>query len=99
MKMEIAGKNINWDDTKAEINKRKHGVSFSIAARIFLDENRYEEFDEIHSIDEDRYKVVGKVGEILVVIYTERGIETRLISARRATKQEEDKYYGKYSGL
>lgn len=85
-----------WDSEKAEINKRKHGVSFEIAIRVFLDKNSIDEFDEIHSDFEDRYKIIGKVREILVVIYTERGDRNRIISARQATKREETDYYEQF---
>ena len=66
---------------------------------IFLDENLIEGYDEEHSDDEERIKVIGMVGKVLVVIYTERGEKYRLISARNATKRERMKYYGQYSYL
>jgi len=87
---------VEWDDNKAEINFKKHGIYFEDAAWIFLDENRIEEFDELHSDYEDRIKVIGRVGKILAVIYTERGEKYRIISARYATKKEIDNYYGQY---
>ena len=90
---------VEWDDNKAELNFKKHGIRFRVAARVFLDEKRFEDYDELHSDDEDRWKVVGKVRDILVVIYTERGEKYRLISARQATKREEQLYYGQYSYL
>ena len=90
---------VEWDDEKNKINKKKHGLSFETAARIFLDKNLVEDYDYFHSDDEDRYKIIGKVGKILTVIYTERGENYRIISARRATKREEDIYYGQYQNL
>ena len=90
---------VEWDDEKAEINKKKHGISFETAARIFLDDNRVDYYDELHSDFEDRIKVIGRVGEILTVIYTERRDKYRLISARQADKSEEAEYYGQYSYL
>ena len=87
---------VEWDDDKAEINFKKHGIYFEDAAWIFLDENRIEEFDELHSDYEDRIKVIGRVGKVLAVIYTERGEKYRIISARYATKKEMDNYYGQY---
>ena len=69
---------------------------FSIAAKVFLDDYKIEEFDEIHSDFEDSYKVIGKVGNILAVIYTEREDRNRIISARRATKSEEEQYYEQF---
>lgn len=94
--IEIGEYIVEWDDRKAEINKRKHKVSFETAAEVFLDEHKIDDYDEFHSDDEERIKVIGKVDSILVVIYTERGEKYRLISARRATKREEAKYYGQY---
>ena len=82
-----------WDDEKAAINFKKHGVTFDTAAKVFGDENRIEEYDEEHSIDEDRWQVIGMVGKVIFVIYTERGDFIRLISAREATPMERRKYY------
>ena len=85
-----------WDSEKAEINKKKHKVSFETAARVFLDENNFDTYDELHSNFEDRFKIIGKVGEVLVVIYTERGDRNRIISARRAERYEEEEYYEQF---
>ena len=56
-------------------------------------------YDEEHSEDEDRIKVIGLVGKVLVVIYTECGEKYRLISARNANKKERGIYYGQYGRL
>ena len=85
-----------WDDEKAAINKKKHKLSFEVAAEVFLDENYIEDFDELHSDDEDRSKIIGRVEKVLVVIYTERSERYRIISARPANKKERDKYYEQY---
>ena len=85
-----------WDSEKAKINKKKHGISFEIAARVFLDENNIDDYDEFHSDEEDRIKIIGKVGKILTVIYTERNDRNRLISARPADKNEEELYYEQF---
>jgi len=90
---------VEWDDNKAEINYKKHGIRFRVAARIFLDNDRIDYYDEIHSENEERWKVIGKVRGILAVIYTERGEKYRIISARYATKEEEEEYYGQYQDL
>ena len=52
-----------------------------------------EMFDLEHSIDEDRYIAIGKVGEVLFVVFTERKDTIRLISARLATNAERKLYY------
>ena len=93
---EIGDLKFVWDEEKAKINKRKHKVSFETAARVFLDEYLIDNFDEIHSDFEERIQIIGKVGNVLTVIYTERGDRNRIISARRATKDEEDEYYGQF---
>ena len=93
----LEGLSFEWDDEKYRINVKKHGIHFEDAARVFFDENRFEDFDEEHSDDEDRIKVVGMVEKVLVVIYTERVEKYRIISARRATKNERNDYYGQFS--
>jgi len=82
-----------WDDEKNRINKRKHNISFQTEEKVFADENRVEWLDQKHSDEEDRYITIGKVDEILFVIYTEREDRIRLISARRANKKERRMYY------
>ena len=88
---------VEWDDEKNQKNYRKHGIYFEDAARIFLDDNRIEEYDELHSDFEDRFKIIGRVGKILTVIYTERKNRTRIISARQADKNEEAEYYEQFN--
>ena len=90
---------VEWDDKKAEINRKKHKVKFETAAKIFLDDDRIEYYDEVHSDDEERIKIIGCVKNILVVIYTERGERFRLISARLAEKFEREEYYGQYKNF
>ena len=86
-----------WDKNKAEINLKKHKIKFENAALVFLDENLIEDYDDFNSDDEDRFKVIGEVEKILVVIYTEREDRTRIISARFADKKERSKYYEQFS--
>lgn len=102
--MDVEGLIVEWDDNKAAINVKKHKIHFEDAALVFYDEARYEEFDELHSDYEDRYKTVGRVRGVLAVIYTERdeteyGRRIRLISARPATTKEEEKYYGQFGSF
>ena len=91
---QIGDKFFEWDSEKAKINKIKHGISFKVAAKVFEDENRIDRPDYEHSDEEDRRQVIGKVDNILFVVYTERGDKTRLISARKATAYERSLYYG-----
>ena len=85
-----------WDSEKAEKNLKKHKIAFEDAALIFFDENRFDDYDELHSDFEERIKTVGRINGILAVIYTERGEKNRIISARNATKREEAQYYGQF---
>lgn len=98
MNISIDGRLFEWDDAKNKINKIKHGINFKTAAKVFNDPYRLEEPDYNHSTDEDRWQVKGLVDDVLFVIYTERGIEPqkriRLISAREATQEEKEDYYG-----
>ena len=86
-----------WDEVKNRINIKKHGISFSEAVRVFLDDKRIEKYDEEHStLGEERIKVLGLVYKVVVVIYTERHENIRLISARFAEKEEIDEYHSNY---
>ena len=82
-----------WDSEKAAQNWQKHRIKFEDAAQVFADENRIDYRDDEHSDDEERYITIGKVNKILFVVYTERGIATRLISARKADAEERRDYY------
>jgi len=86
---------VEWDNDKNKANIKKHGVGFETAALVFADEERIEYYDKLHSIDEDRYAVIGCVNGVLFVVYTMRGEVVRLISARMATETERRIYYGK----
>ncbi|MBR0289604.1 MAG: BrnT family toxin [Selenomonadaceae bacterium] len=82
-----------WDSNKAVLNRQKHGITFETAALVFADDNRIERYDSSHSDNEDRYITIGRIREVLFVVYTERLDKTRLISARRATAEERRDYY------
>ena len=96
IKFEIGSYKFIWDEEKNKINKKKHGISFKVAARVFLDKNRIDDLDELHSDFEERIRIIGRVEKILTVIYTERGERNRIISARQATKEEEEEYYEQF---
>ena len=82
-----------WDENKDAINQAKHKISFETALHVFEDPYRIERFDGNHSYDENRYIAIGKVEDILFVVFTERKDVTRLISARFATASERRTYY------
>lgn len=83
-----------WDSDKAKINLQRHGISFEEAQLAFEDENLIDALDETHSEDELRFNLIGLTAKgLLFVVYTERGDEViRIISARKATKFEEEIY-------
>lgn len=88
-----------WDRNKAQQNEKKHRVRFERAASVFLDPFAISLFDEVHSEDEDRWITMGKDANevILVVVHTFRErsqneCEIKLISARKATKNEMKHY-------
>jgi len=88
----------DWDDSKAESNKRKHGVSFADAATAFSDRNAIEIFDRKSSDDEDRWILVGLSvkSHILLVVCVEREEDSiRIISARKAIKDEIHQYFSR----
>lgn len=81
-----------WDEEKAESNFNKHGIRFETASKVFADENKLIRYDEEHPYEE-RYDVLGKVGRVLFVVCTFRKENViRIISARRATEFEKERY-------
>lgn len=85
-----------WNETKRKSNIVKHGIDFVAAIGVFDDPRRVEGYDETHSEAEDRWWTIGlcKRSSVLFVVFTERAPSTvRIISARRATRREEEAYY------
>ena len=83
-----------WDDAKAAENVRNHGVSFPQATQAFRDPFAIEWIDLREDYGEERIILLGMAsGHLLTVVYTERAERIRIISARRATKYEQDLYY------
>lgn len=85
-----------WDDNKANSNLKKHGIRFAEAATVWLDPSALEIPDPEHSQSEERWIRLGysTQAKILVVVYVEKieGEKIRIISARKATKTEENQY-------
>ena len=84
-----------WDETKNRSNINKHGISFQDAVYVFSDPFALSSHDEEHSEEEDRWVLLGKnLNEsLLLVVHTIRSAEViRLISARKATKNERTSY-------
>ena len=83
-----------WYEEKAKRNLKKHGVSFAEAKTVFNDPFSITIPDTTHSDEEERYVDIGcsSEGRILVVSYTERGSNIRIISCRKAVKKEKREY-------
>ena len=83
-----------WDESKARVNKRKHGVTFEEASTVFADPLSLTIHDPVHSEDEDRYIALGESQRrrLLVVVFTDRDDRIRIISARAATRRERNNY-------
>jgi uncharacterized DUF497 family protein len=88
-----------WDINKADINVRKHGVSFEEARTVFSDPFELTISDPDHSIGEHRFLSIGRSehNRIIVVSYTERQLNViRIISTRVASKHERQHYESKH---
>ncbi|MGD0232967.1 MAG: BrnT family toxin [Syntrophorhabdales bacterium] len=89
-----------WDEKKHSLNKRKHGISFSEGQTIFADENGLLLDDPDHSHDEDRFILLGLSSSLrlLVVSHTYRKDDAiiRIISARKATRSEQEQYWKRW---
>jgi uncharacterized DUF497 family protein len=82
-----------WDGAKERANRKKHGLGFRAAAKVFLDPHVIELDD--HGVDDElRFIAIGMVdGRILTVSYTMRGAIIRIISARGAEPHEKRTYH------
>lgn len=87
-----------WDENKNKINQEKHNVSFEEAKSVFYDEAALIIHDPEHSLQEDRFIILGMSikANLLLVCHCYRESESviRIISARKATKKEEKAYGG-----
>jgi uncharacterized DUF497 family protein len=86
--------NFEWDKEKAKTNLNKHGISFVEAATVFSDPFSITRNDPLHSIEEERFLILGYSDRqrLLVVVYTDRGDNVRIISVRIATNRERRVY-------
>ena len=95
---------IIWDERKNQFNIKKHGISFQEASAVFDDENAIYDDDIEHSYYEERFIIIGmnEMSNLLFVCYCERGEDNeliRIISARKADKNETDLYWEEYDGF
>ena len=84
-----------WHDAKAEANLQAHGVSFELAKTVFKDPFAVERLDDREDYGEERFIMIGMAagGVVLFVAFSEREGRVRIISARRATQNEQDDYF------
>lgn len=91
-----------WDEKKNQSNIEDHGVSFKEASSVFDDDDALIVDDINHSFNEDRFLIIGKsyMDRVLYVCFCERhGDVIRLISARKADKEEREEYYAHYKSI
>lgn len=91
------GLDFTWDATKAAVNRAKHGVSFEEAKTVFFDESARLIADPDHSVEEDRFVLLGlsaRLRVLLVCHVYRRGSTIRIISARKANREEQREYEG-----
>lgn len=93
--------NFEWDEFKNQINQRKHGIDFEEAKTVFYDDNAILFDDPEHSMEEERFLILGisKHENLCIVSHCYRSGDNiiRIISARKATKNE-IKTYNYYAG-
>jgi hypothetical protein len=83
-----------WDDAKNAADYAKHGVWFERARLVFADAFAVGAYDDREDYGEDRFTIAGMVeGTLLFVACAEHGDRVRIITARRATKHEQDDYF------
>jgi len=83
-----------WNDKKARLNIRKHGIAFEEASTVFGDPLSITIPDTVHSIDEDRFITIGTSvkNKLLIVVHTDCDDIIRIISVRKATGNEKKQY-------
>ncbi len=83
---------INWHETKRQINLKKHGLDFSQARKVFagatftFEDNRFD-------YGEQRFVTIGLLDDVVVIVHTESSTQIRIISMRRASKNEQELYF------
>lgn len=83
-----------WNPDKARANYKKHGIYFSDALSVFSDDSAMTNKDDYFY--EERFVTIGMDAfrKIIVVVFTWRDDDIRIISARKATQQESNQYFG-----
>lgn len=83
-----------WDEEKAALNLKKHGIAFDEAVLVFGDRHAVEEFDDDHSVSEDRFFRIGMSDRrLLFVVYSVRERDViRILHARKASRKMKKLY-------
>jgi uncharacterized protein len=92
----LTERRFEWDPQKASLNARKHRVTFEEAATVFNDPRRLREYDLEHPGSEDREIIIGfseRMRLLMVVVHEKEENVIRIISARRATREEGLRYF------
>ena len=89
-----------WDEKKYNLNQRKHGISFLEAQTVFADENALLLDDPDHSLEEERYILLGMSSKLRLLVishtYRREALIVRIISARKATRMEQRQYWSRW---
>lgn len=89
-----------WDEKKYNLNQRKHGISFLEAQTAFADENGLLLDDPDHSLEEERYILLGMSSKLRLLVishtYRREDLIVRIISARKATRMEQRQYWSRW---
>lgn len=88
-----------WDEGNIEKNWKKHEISDKEAEEVFFDKKRYIFKDNVHSQGEERFRILGKTKQnlLLFVVFTKRRNKIRIISARKINRKEAILYEKKAS--
>ena len=86
-----------WDRKKSISNQKKHGISFEEAQTVFIDENALLIHDPDHSEEEERFILLGISARLRILVvchcYRQDDEQVRIISARKAAREEQNKYW------
>ena len=89
-----------WDEKKYKLNQKKHGISFLEAQTVFSDENGLLLDDPDHSLEEERYIILGMSSKLRLLVishtYRRKDLIVRIISARKATRMEQRQYWSRW---
>ena len=89
-----------WDEKKYKLNQKKHGISFLEAQTVFSDENGLLLDDPDHSLEEERYVILGMSSKLRLLVishtYRREDLIVRIISARKATRMEQRQYWSRW---